>query len=146
MAHLVSLTDIRKSYQNKDIKAQLYGTVKFSALFCYILLSIVVYRMYFRLDTEAEFAAHLAIGWQLYKLHTLRLRYGCGIWRYTCTVIPHEPLKTVRLCDRGMKWRVRRENVTDFATSPVSALSVHYASRTNGRSRFTVGQRFIEEN
>lgn len=42
-------------------------------------------------NTEAEFAAHLAIGWQLYKLHTLRLRYGCGIWRYTRTIIPHEP-------------------------------------------------------
>lgn len=57
-------------------------------------------------------------------------------------------LKTVRLCDRtllSVKWRVRRENVTDFVTSSVSALSVHYA-RTNGRSRFTVGQGFIEEN
>lgn len=53
--------------------------------------SIAVYRMYFRSDTEAEFATHLAIRWQLYKLHTLRLRYGCGIWRYTCTIIPHEP-------------------------------------------------------
>lgn len=104
--------------------------------------------MYFRSDTEAEFAAHLAIGWQLYKLHTLRLRYGCGIWRYTCAVIPHEPgsknCSTVR--SRHEMARPTRKCYR-FRDKPCECfIGTLHPPRTNGRSRFTVGQRFIEEN